>query len=82
MIFRNPQGAPVLACDSCGCRWFDSMNDICYECATPVPEGALLEFRAVLMAFAQEQPRKQECMADAGSKDSVVLTANKPISDE
>ena len=38
MIFFNPAGAPELACDACGCRWFDRMNGTCYECATPVSE--------------------------------------------
>jgi hypothetical protein len=26
MIFHNPSGAPELACDACGCRWFDRMS--------------------------------------------------------
>jgi len=26
VIFRNPAGAPELACDACGCRWFDRMS--------------------------------------------------------
>ena len=37
MIFRNPAGAPELACDACGCRWFDRMTNTCYECGEPVP---------------------------------------------
>ena len=32
MIFRNPAGAPELACEACGCRWFDRMTNACYEC--------------------------------------------------
>src|SRR5574340_388702 len=32
MIFHNPAGAPELACDQCGCRWFDRMTNSCYEC--------------------------------------------------
>ena len=31
MIFSNPAGAPELACDQCGCRWFDRMANVCYE---------------------------------------------------
>jgi DNA-directed RNA polymerase subunit RPC12/RpoP len=26
VIFHNPSGAPELACDQCGCRWFDRMT--------------------------------------------------------
>jgi hypothetical protein len=32
MIFHNPAGAPELACEQCGCRWFDRMTNTCYEC--------------------------------------------------
>ena len=44
MIFSNPAGAPELACDQCGCRWFDRMANVnvCYECGAPVtPDGLL-----------------------------------------
>jgi len=36
VIFRNPSGAPELACNACGCRWFDRMTNACYECGEPV----------------------------------------------
>lgn len=52
MIFRNPAGAPELACDACGCRWFDRMTGSCYECGTPVGAQAQAEYREALAAFA------------------------------
>ena len=52
MIFTNPAGAPELACDECGCRWFDRMTDCCYECGTPVPETERAAFRDALAVFA------------------------------
>lgn len=52
MIFFNPSGAPELACDACGCRWFDRMTGQCYECGTPVTEQARQEYRDALAAFA------------------------------
>jgi hypothetical protein len=56
MIFSNPAGAPELACDSCGCRWFDRMTNSCYECGTPVSEQMMAEFQAALEAFAGHPP--------------------------
>lgn len=56
MIFYNPAGAPELACDECGCRWFDRMTDRCYECGTDVPAEALAEFRRALEEFAARSP--------------------------
>jgi len=59
MIFANPAGAPELACDECGCRWFDRMTDgtadRCYECGAPVPEAERAAFRAALEAFARRR---------------------------
>jgi hypothetical protein len=52
MIFVNPAGAPELACEACGCRWFDRMNGTCYECATPVSAESQAEYRQALEAFA------------------------------
>ena len=52
MIFTNPAGAPELACDECGCRWFDRMTNACYECSTPVPDAEQAAFRDALAAFA------------------------------
>lgn len=51
MIFTNPAGAPELACDECGCRWFDRMTNCCYECGAPVGAESLAEFRRALEAF-------------------------------
>ena len=60
MIFHNPSGAPELACDSCGCRWFDRMSGTCYECGTPVSEESQTEYRQVLVAFALRRNSKFE----------------------
>jgi ribosomal protein L37E len=55
VIFFNPSGAPELACDDCGCRWFDRMKAVCYECGTPVDAQAEAEYRRALDAFAQSR---------------------------
>jgi hypothetical protein len=52
MIFTNPAGAPELACDACGCRWFDRMRGTCYECGAEVGAEAQAEFRRALEEFA------------------------------
>lgn len=57
MIFENPAGAPELACDECGCRWFDRQNDTCYECGAPVSEEARREFERALAAFHARRPQ-------------------------
>jgi hypothetical protein len=51
MIFNNPSGAPELACDQCGCRWFDRMANTCYECSAAVSEESLAEYQRELEAF-------------------------------
>ncbi len=56
MIFRNPAGAPELACDACGCRWFDRMTGSCYECGTLVSAESLSEYRQALADFASAKP--------------------------
>ncbi len=55
MIFNNPSGAPELACDQCGCRWFDRMTNTCYECGAAVTPENLAEIEAALAAFAQRR---------------------------
>jgi hypothetical protein len=55
MIFRNPAGAPELACDECGCRWFDRMTNSCYECAAPVSSDSLAAFDEALTAYHTDQ---------------------------
>lgn len=55
MIFTNPAGAPELACDECGCRWFDRMTNTCYECGAEVPEASLVEYRCALEAFQSQR---------------------------
>lgn len=53
MIFNNPSGAPELACDQCGCRWFDRTRDnCCYECGKQVPAESIAEFQRELEKFA------------------------------
>ena len=52
MIFSNPGGAPELACDQCGCRWFDRMANTCYECGAPVTPANRAEIEAALAQFA------------------------------
>lgn len=53
MIFTNPAGAPELACDECGCRWFDRMANCCYECGAEVSAESLAEFQRALEALAR-----------------------------
>ncbi|MHA1538064.1 MAG: cysteine protease [Alphaproteobacteria bacterium] len=53
-VFRNPAGAPELACDACGCRWFDRMSNACYECGEPVAAEAVAAFEAALNAYQDE----------------------------
>lgn len=60
MIFLNPSGAPELACDACGCRWFDRMAGTCYECGTPVSEQSQAEYQQVLATFALRRNLKPE----------------------
>jgi ribosomal protein L37E len=54
MIFHNPAGAPELACNACGCRWFDRMANACYECGEPVTTE---EMDAFARALAEWQIR-------------------------
>jgi ribosomal protein L37E len=65
MIFRNPSGAPELACDECGCRWFDRMTGACYECGTPVSKEARAEFARELETFAANRERSAQTGRDA-----------------
>lgn len=53
MIFFNPAGAPELACDECGCRWFDRIRNTCYECGSEVPAATVAEFDRALEEFRQ-----------------------------
>lgn len=57
MIFHNPAGAPELACDACGCRWFDRLDDKaeCYECGEPVTDQMIAEFKEALAVFYKER---------------------------
>ena len=52
MIFRNPTGAPELACDHCGCRWVDRTNGAhCYECGEEITADSIAEFQRALQEF-------------------------------
>ena len=53
MIFRNPRGAPELACNECGCRWYDRQTNACYECGTPVPQSELDDFGSQVSTSAK-----------------------------
>ena len=58
MIFTNPAGAPELACDDCGCRWFDRMTGACYECGAPVSAAARAEYARAPAATAKPRARR------------------------
>ena len=60
MIFRNPAGAPELACDECGCRWFDRMTGACYECGAMVTAEARAEYARALELFAAQRALARE----------------------
>ncbi|MHB1405392.1 MAG: hypothetical protein ACYCV0_07360 [Desulfitobacteriaceae bacterium] len=55
MIFYNPSGAPELACNNCGCRWYDRLTNTCYECGTEVNEEDIAEYQAELEKFYAER---------------------------
>ena len=62
MIFFNPSGAPELACDACGCRWFDRMAGACncYECGAPLSDDAQAEYRRALATFTLRRSHDME----------------------
>jgi len=56
VIFLNPHGAPELACDHCGCRWFDRIDgNACHECGAEVTPENLAEFEMALARFSAER---------------------------
>ncbi len=55
MIFKNPSGAPELACNDCGCRWFDRIKNACYECGEPAPEEEVRAFEQALADFQRSR---------------------------
>jgi hypothetical protein len=73
MIFRNPAGAPELACDECGCRWFDRMTNTCYECSAAVSEESLAEYHRALAGF---QAQREAAGAAAPSGAGPALPKN------
>jgi len=59
VIFYNPSGAPELACDQCGCRWFDrTRGNHCYECGAEVSPEAIAEFQRAAREHAARRARK------------------------
>ena len=48
VVFYNPQGAPELACNECGCRWYDRMTNCCYECGAEVADADVAAFEKAL----------------------------------
>ena len=67
MIFSNPSGAPELACDQCGCRWFDRMTNTCYECGAEVTPENRAEIEAALAAFAARKAANAATSVEPGS---------------
>ena len=63
MIFKNPAGAPELACDECGCRWADRMKGTCYECGAPISSERQVEYLQALEIFS----RARHDRLDAGA---------------
>ena len=78
MIFTNPGGAPELACDECGCRWFDRMTNTCYECSAPVSGESLAEYRRALEAFQAERAARppEATVASATAKPKTASPAS------
>ena len=60
MIFTNPAGAPELACDDCGCRWFDRIAEVCYGCGAPIADGSREAYRQALEAFSRKRREANE----------------------
>jgi len=69
MIFSNPAGAPELACDECGCRWFDRMANRCYECGAEVSAEAMDAYRNALAAFGDARDGRSLQSIAHGPKD-------------
>ncbi len=67
MIFSNPSGAPELACDQCGCRWFDRLTNTCYECGAAVTPQNLAEIEAALAEFAARKAAAAAAAAAAAT---------------
>ncbi|MBK7764839.1 MAG: cysteine protease [Sulfuritalea sp.] len=63
MIFHNPSGAPELACDQCGCRWFDrTNNNCCYECGSEVSAESIAEFQRALLDFSARETHRGDAI--------------------
>jgi hypothetical protein len=55
MIFLNPSGAPELACNECGCRWFNRMTNCCYECGADILQHDIEDFESALRVFTENR---------------------------
>lgn len=71
MIFKNPSGAPELACTLCGCRWVDRTNGSrCYECGSEISEQSVTAFQRALELFSSRNASVtttalQKCKGDS-----------------
>lgn len=71
MIFHNPAGAPELACEQCGCRWFDRINDTCYECGTKVSAESIAEFNLAVERFRARESAPGDAVPGAAADRAV-----------
>ncbi len=55
MIFHNPAGGPELACNECGCRWFDRHTNSCYECGAEISQTEIQAYQQALTQFHAER---------------------------
>jgi len=55
MIFLNPSGAPELACNECGCRWFNRITNCCYECGADIHQRDIEDFERALRDFNESR---------------------------
>lgn len=78
MIFFNPAGAPELACDACGCRWFDRMSGACYECGTPVGPEAQAQYRDAIAEFRSARAAVQSTRASSELPAEVQANERRP----
>jgi len=78
VIFHNPAGAPELACDACGCRWFDRMSGACYECGAPVSAEAQAQYRDAIAAFRGARAIAQSTRASSELPAEVQANERRP----
>lgn len=66
MIVFTPNAPPELACDECGCRHFDRLNNCCYECATAISDAAVADYQAALERYLSAAGAERETPPDKG----------------